>query len=131
MWYRLAQDMSVPYYTYPTQTKNTYKNRIPLKKNFEGNNKQEIDNKFMQDAKIYLQQLSKDPLLFEHPQSKIMFDTIINDPDYKIDKSSYVNLINQYRTHYNDLYKNKNNIEEIAELEPELHKHLSNILGKK
>ena len=56
MWYRKAQDMSIPYYTYPTQTKNTYENRIPLQKNFQGNNVQEIDNKFMQDAKIYLQQ---------------------------------------------------------------------------
>ena len=32
---RIAQDMSVPYYTYPTQQRNDYKNRIPMTKNFE------------------------------------------------------------------------------------------------
>ena len=35
-----------------------------------------------------------DPLLFDHAQSKIMLDTIINDPDYKMDQSSFVNMIN-------------------------------------
>ena len=43
---RIAQDMSVPYYTYPTQQRNDYKNRIPMTKNFEKDFPIEIDNKF-------------------------------------------------------------------------------------
>lgn len=77
--------MSVHFYRYPTQQKDSYKNRIPMKKNFEKDFLIEIDNKFGQDAKIYLQQMIKDPLLFDHPQPKIMLDTIINDSDYKMD----------------------------------------------
>ena len=38
----------------------------------------------------------RDPLLFDHPQSKIMLDTIINDPTYKMDKSSFVKMISEY-----------------------------------
>ena len=130
MWYRKAQDMSVPYYRYPTQQKDDYKNRIPMKKNFMGKSTQEIDNKFGQDANIYLQQMVVDPLLFDHAQSKIMLDTIINDPDYKMDQSSYVNMINVYRDHYDQLNDNRNDIEALSEIEPELHKHLNNILSK-
>ena len=52
---RLAQDMSVPFYIYPTQQKDSYKNRIPMKENFMQDSKVDIDNKFGQDAKIYLQ----------------------------------------------------------------------------
>lgn len=127
---RIAQDMSVPYYTYPTQQRNDYKNRIPMTKNFEKDFPIEIDNKFGQDAKIYLQQMVKDPLLFDHAQSKIMFDTIMNDPDYKMDKSSFVKMINEYRNHYEKVNENRNNIEALSELEPELHKHLDNMLSK-
>ena len=127
---KLAQDMSSPYYLRPEQVRNTYKNRIPLQKNFMEDSQQKIDSKFGRDARIYLQQLIKDPLLFDHPQSKIMLDTIINDPDYKMDRSSLVNAINVYRNHYQDLYKNKNNVEAISEIEPELHKNLNNILSK-
>ena len=127
---KLAQDMSVPFYRRPDQVKDTFKNRLPMQKNFMGNSQQEIDTKFGRDAKIYLQQLIKDPLLFDHPQSKIMLDTIINDPDYKMDRSSLVNPINVYRNHYQDLYKKKDNIEALAEIEPELHKNLNNILSK-
>ena len=130
MWYRSAQDMSIPFYIRPDQVKNTYKNRLPLQKNFTGDSQQEIDNNFGNDARIYLQQLIKDPLLYKHPQSKIMLDAIINDPQYKMDSSSFVNAINVYRNHYQDLYKNKDNIEAIAEIEPELHKNLNNILSK-
>jgi hypothetical protein len=130
VWYRSAQDMSVPFYRYPTQQKNDYRNRIPMKKNYKGDSKTEIDNKFSQDAKFYLQQMVKDPLLFDHAQSKIMLDTILNDPDYKMDESSFVNMINIYRNHYEELNHNRNNIEALAELEPELHKHLNNILSK-
>ena len=127
---KLAQDMSVPFYRRPDQVKDTFKNRLPMQKNFMGNSQQEIDTKFGRDAKIYLQQLIKDPLLFDHPQSKIMLDTIINDPDYKMDRSSLVNPINVYRNHYQELYKNKDNIEALSEIEPELHKNLNNILSK-
>ena len=127
---KLAQDMSVPFYRYPNQQKFDYRNRIPMKKNFMGESSVEIDNKFGQDAKIYLQQMVKDPLLFDHGQSKIMFDTILNDPDYKMDKSSFVNMINQYRNHYEQLNDSRNDIHAISELEPELHKHLNNILSK-
>ena len=127
---KLAQDMSVPFYRRPDQVKDTFKNRLPMQKNFMGNSQQEIDTKFGRDARIYLQQLIKDPLLFDHPQSKIMLDTIINDPDYKMDRSSLVNPINVYRNHYQELYENKDNIEALAEIEPELHKNLNNILSK-
>ena len=72
----------------------------------------------------------KDPLLFDHAQSKIMFDTIMNDPDYKMDKSSFVKMINEYRNHYEKVNENRNNIEALSELEPELHKHLDNMLSK-
>ena len=117
---RIAQDMSIPFYRYPTQQKDSYKNRIPMKENFVQDSKVEIDNKFGQDAKIYLQQMIKDPLLFDHPQSKLMLDTIMNDPTYKMDKSSFVKMINEYR----------NDIKELSELEPELHKHLDNMVSK-
>ena len=127
---KIAQDMSVPFYIYPFQVKNTYQNRIPMQKNFIGDSKQEIDNKFGQDAKIYLQQLIKDPLLFDHPQSKIMLDTIINDPDYKMNQSSLVDPINMYRHHYEELFDKKDNIKELSKLEKELHKNLNNILSK-
>ncbi len=127
---KLAHDMSVPFYSYPFQQKYDYKNRIPMKRNFMGDSKQEIDRKFGKDTKIYLQQMIKDPLLFDHAQSKIMLDTIINDPYYKMDESSFVNMINIYRDHYNQINDNRNNIEALAEIEPELHKHLNNILSK-
>ena len=127
---KLAQDMSVPFYVYPTQQRNNYKNRLPMRKDFQTANQQEIDNKFGQDAKIYLQQMVKDPLLFDHAQSKIMLDTIMNDPDYKMDQSSFVNMINIYRNHYDQLNDNRNDIHAISDLEPELHKHLNNILSK-
>jgi hypothetical protein len=127
---RIAQDMSVPYYIYPTQQRNDYKNRIPMTKNFEKDFPIEIDNEFGQDAKIYLQQMIKDPLLFDHAQSKIMLDTIINDPDYKMDKSSFVKMINEYRNHYEKVNDNRNNLKALSELEPELHKHLDNMVSK-
>lgn len=127
---KLAQDMSVPFYRYPFQQQNDYKNRIPMKKNFIGESTQEIDNKFGKDSKIYLQQMVIDPLLFDHAQSKIMLDTIINDPDYKMDQSSFVNMINVYRDHYDQINDNRNDIKTLSEIEPELHKHLNNILSK-
>lgn len=127
---RIAQDMSIPFYRYPTQQKDDYKNRIPMKENFEQDSKVEIDNKFGKDAKIYFQQMIKDPLLFDHPQSKIMLDTIINDPTYKMDKSSFVKMINEYRNHYEKVNESRNDIEELSILEPELHKHLDNMLSK-
>ena len=127
---RIAQDMSIPFYRYPTQQKDSYKNRIPMKENFVQDSKVEIDNKFGQDAKIYLQQMIKDPLLFDHPQSKIMLDTIMNDPTYKMDKSSFVKMINEYRNHYEKLNESRNDIKELSELEPELHKHLDNMVSK-
>ncbi len=127
---RIAQDMSIPFYMYPTQQKDSYKNRIPMKENFEQDSKVEIDNKFGQDAKIYLQQMIKDPLLFDHPQSKIMLDTIINDPTYKMDKSSFVKIINEYRNHYEKVNESRNDIKALTELEPELHKHLDNMVSK-
>ena len=130
MWYRKAQDMSVPFYIYPTQQRNNYKNRLPMQKDFQGENIQEIDRKFGKDAKIYLQQMVIDPLLFNHAQSKIMLDTILNDPDYKMNQSSFVNMINVYRDHYNQINEDKDNIEALSEIEPELHKHLNNILSK-
>jgi hypothetical protein len=130
MWYRKAQDMSVSFYRYPTQQKDNYKNRLPMKKNFKGDAQPEIDNKFGQDANIYLQQMVIDPLLFDHAQSKIMLDTILNDPDYKMDQSSFVNMINVYRDHYDQINNNRNDIKALSEIEPELHKHLNNILSK-
>jgi hypothetical protein len=127
---RIAQDMSVPFYRYPTQQKDSYKNRIPMKENFEKDSKVDIDKKFGQDAKIYLQQMIKDPLLFDHPQSKIMLDTILNDPTYKMDKSSFVKMINEYRSHYEKLNESRNDVKELSILEPELHKHLDNMVSK-
>ena len=127
---RIAQDMSVPFYMYPSQQKDSYKNRIPMKENLEQDSKVEIDNKFGQDAKIYFQQMIKDPLLFDHPQSKIMLDTIINDPTYKMDKSSFVKMINEYRNHYEKVNENRNDVKALSELEPELHKHLDNMVSK-
>ena len=127
---RLAQDMSVPFYIYPTQQKDSYKNRIPMKQNFEPDSTVEIDQKFSRDAKIYLQQMIKDPLLFDHPQSKIMLDTIINDPTYKMDKSSFVKMINEYRNHYEKVNESRNDVKALSELEPELHKHLDNMVSK-
>jgi hypothetical protein len=127
---RIAQDMSVPFYRYPTQQKDSYKNRIPMKENFEKDLKVDIDKKFEQDAKIYLQQMIKDPLLFDHPQSKIMLDTILNDPTYKMDKSSFVKMINEYRSHYEKLNESRNDVKELSILEPELHKHLDNMVSK-
>ena len=82
--------MSVPFYRYPFQQQNDYKNRIPMNKNFKGDSQLEIDNKFGKDSKIYLQQMVIDPLLFDHAQSKIMLDTIINDPDYKWTMKSFI-----------------------------------------
>ena len=130
MWYRKAQDMSVPFYRYPSQQKDDYKNRLPMKKNFKGDSQPEIDNKFGQDANIYLQQMVIDPLLFDHAQSKIMLDTILNDPDYKMDQSSFVNMINVYRDHYDQINNNRNDIKALSEIEPELHKHLDNMVSK-
>jgi len=130
MWYRKAQDMSVPFYRYPTQQKDDYKNRLPMNKNFKGDSQPEIDNKFGQDANIYLQQMVIDPLLFDHAQSKIMLDTILNDPDYKMDQSSFANMINVYRDHYDQINEKRNDIEALSKIEPELHKHLNNILSK-
>ena len=127
---RIAQDMSIPYYLRPNQVVKTYKNRLPMKKKFISDSKKEIDNKFSRDAKIYLQQLIKDPLLFDRPQPKIMLDAIINDPEYKIDRSSFVELINIYRHHYEELFHNRNNLKELSELEKELHRNLNNILSK-
>ncbi len=127
---KLAQDMSVPFYRYPFQQQKDYKNRMPMKKNFMGESTQEIDDRFGKDSKIYLQQMVIDPLLFDHAQSKIMLDTIINDPDYKMDQSSFVNMINIYRDHYDQINDNRNDIKTLSKIEPELHKHLSNILSK-
>jgi hypothetical protein len=127
---KLAQDMSVPFYRYPFQQQKDYKNRLPMKKNFLGESTQEIDDRFGKDSKIYLQQMVIDPLLFDHAQSKIMLDTIINDPDYKMDQSSFVNMINIYRDHYDQINDNRNDIKTLSEIEPELHKHLNNILSK-
>jgi hypothetical protein len=127
---KLAQDMSIPFYRYPTQQRNDYKNRIPMNKNFKGDSQPKIDNRFGQDANIYLQQMVIDPLLFDHAQSKIMLDTIINDPDYKMDQSSFVDMINVYRDHYDQINENKNDIKTLSKIEPELHKHLNNILSK-
>ncbi len=127
---KLAQDMSIPFYRYPFQQQKDYKNRLPMKKNFMGESTQEIDDRFGKDSKIYLQQMVIDPLLFDHAQSKIMLDTIINDPDYKMDQSSFVNMINIYRDHYDQINDNRNDIKTLSKIEPELHKHLNNILSK-
>jgi hypothetical protein len=127
---KFAQDMSIPFYRYPTQQKDSYKNRIPMQQNFQQDSTVTIDNKFGQDAKIYLQQMIKDPLLFDHPQSKIMLDTIINDPTYKMDKSSFVKMINEYRNHYEKLNESRHDVKALSELEPELHKHLDNMVSK-
>jgi len=39
-------------------------------------------------------------------------------------------MINVYRDHYNQINEDKDNIEALSEIEPELHKHLNNILSK-
>ena len=130
MWYRFAQDMAVPYYRYPEQTKNTYKNKIPLQKNFQTSLQIGIDRKFSQDAKIYVQQMLKDPLAQNNTQAKIMFDTIINDPNYEIDKSSFVDLINAYRRIYSQIFKNSKNINKLSELKPDAERILLRILSK-
>lgn len=127
---KIAQDMSVPYYRYPEQTKNTYKNRLPLKKDYENDNQINIDNKFIKDAKIYLQQLVKDPLLERNNQAKIMFDTIINDSKYQIEKSSFVSLINAYRRIYSEIYQNSKNVHKLSELKPEAERILLRMLSK-
>ena len=59
-----------------------------------------------------------------------MLDAIINDPEYQIDRSSFVELINIYRHHYEELFHNRNNLKELSELEKELHRNLNNILSK-
>jgi len=130
MWYRIAQDMSVPYYRYPDQTRNTYKNKIPLQKDFQADPQMEIDRKFSQDAKIYVQQMVKDPLVRDNTQAKIMFDTIINDPNYKIEKSSFVGLINAYRRIYSEIFDDYKNLKKLAELKPDAERILLRILSK-
>lgn len=130
MWYRLSQDMSVPYYRYPEQTRNTYKNKVPLQKDYQNNDQMGIDRKFAQDSKIYLQQLVKDPLLQNNTQAKIMFDTIINDPNYKIEKSSFVGLINAYRRIYAQIFDNSKNIHILSELKPDAERILLRMLSK-
>ena len=130
MWYRLSQDMSVPYYRYPEQTRNTYKNRVPIQKDYQNSDQLEIDRKFSNDAKIYVQQLVKDPLVQNNTSAKIMFDTIINDPIYKIEKSSFVGLINGYRRIYSQITENSKDVHKLAELKPDAEKILLRILGK-
>jgi len=130
MWYKSAQDMSVPYYRYPEQTRNTYKNRGPIQKDYRGDNQEEIDRKFTNDAKIYVQQLVKDPLVQNNTNAKIMFDTIINDPVYKIEKSSFVGLINGYRRIYSQITENSKDVHKLAELKPDAERILLRILGK-
>ena len=130
MWYRLSQDMSVPYYRYPEQTRNTYKNRVPIQKDYQNSDQLEIDRKFSNDAKIYVQQLVKDPLVQNNTNAKIMFDTIINDPVYKIEKSSFVGLINGYRRIYSQITENSKDVHKLAELKPDAERILSRILGK-
>ena len=130
MWYKSAQDMSVPYYRYPEQTRNTYKNKVPLQKDYQNNDQMGIDRKFAQDSKIYLQQLVKDPLLQNNTQAKIMFDTIINDPNYKIEKSSFVGLINAYRRIYAQIFDNSKNIHILSELKPDAERILLRMLSK-
>jgi hypothetical protein len=127
---RIAQDMSVPYYRYPEQTRNTYKNRMPLKKDYEADSTVNIDNKFIKDAKIYLQQLVKDPLLERNNQAKIMFDTIINDPSYQMERSSFVSLINAYRRIYSEIIQNNKNVHKLSELKPEAERILLRMLSK-
>lgn len=130
MWYRFAQDMSVPYYRYPEQTRNTYKNRVPIQKDYQNSDQLEIDRKFSNDAKIYVQQLVKDPLVQNNTNAKIMFDTIINNPIYKIEKSSFVGLINGYRRIYSQITENSEDVHKLAELKPDAERILLRILGK-
>jgi hypothetical protein len=127
---KLSQDMSVPYYKYPEQTRNTYKNKIPLQENFQNISQADIDRKFSQDAKIYLQQLVKDPLVQNNTQAKIMFDTIINDPSYKIERSSFVSMINAYRRIYSLIFENFKNTKKLAELKPDAERILLRMLSK-
>lgn len=127
---KFAQEMSVPYYKYPEQTRNTYKNKIPIEKDYRGDNQEDIDRKFINVAKIYVEQLVKDPLGEENTNAKIMFDLIINDPVYKIEKSSFVGLINGYRRIYSDIVKNSKNVSKLAELKPDAERILLRILGK-
>lgn len=130
MWYRIAQDMSVPYYRYPEQSTKTYLNRTPIQKDFTGDSQQEIDEKFSRDAKIYLLQMAQDPLVQNNTNAKIMFDLIINDPVYKIEKSSFVGLINAYRRIYSKIIENSKNVPKLAELKPYAERILLRILGK-
>lgn len=130
MWYRIAQDMSVPYYRYPEQTRNTYKNHIPLQENFQGMPQSDIDRKFSQDAKMYVQQMVNDPLVQNNTQAKIMFDTIINDPNYQIERSSFVELINAYRRIYILIFDNYKNTKKLSELKPDAERILLRILSK-
>ena len=130
MWYRFAQDMSVPYYRYPEQSRNTYKNRVPIQKDYQNSDQLEIDRKFSNDAKIYVQQLVKDPLVQNNTNAKIMFDTIINNPIYKIEKSSFVGLINGYRRIYSQITENSEDVHKLAELKPDAERILLRILGK-
>ena len=59
-----------------------------------------------------------------------MFDLIINDPVYKIEKSSFVGLINGYRRIYSNIAKNSKNVSKLAELKPDAERILLRILGK-
>jgi hypothetical protein len=54
----------------------------------------------------------------------------MNDPTYKMDKSSFVKMINEYRNHYEKLNESRNDVKALSELEPELHKHLDNMVSK-
>ena len=130
MWYRIAQDMSVPYYRYPYQSKNTFKNHIPMQENFQGMPQSDIDRKFSQDAKMYVQQMVNDPLVQNNTQAKIMFDTIINDPNYQIERSSFVELINAYRRIYILIFDNYKNTKKLSELKPDAERILLRILSK-
>jgi hypothetical protein len=130
MWYRKAQDMSMPYYRYPEQTRNNFKNHMPLQEDFQGKSQAEIDRKFSEDAKIYVEQMVKDPLVQNNTQAKIMFDTIINDPTYKIERSSFVSLINAYRRIYVLIFDNYKNTKKLAEIKPDAERVLLRILSK-
>lgn len=39
-------------------------------------------------------------------------------------------MINEYRNHYEKVNENRNDVKELSILEPELHKHLDNMVSK-
>lgn len=127
---KIAQDMSIPYTSYPQQQTKTYKNRLPIEKDLSGDDQLAIDRKFAKDAKIYVTQLIRDPLVKDNTVAKLMLDKIINDPVYKIEKSSFVGLINGYRRIYSQITENSKDVHKLAELKPDAEKILLRILGK-